>query len=62
MADATGALPGYGHDEQSSPSLAEILSRNLDYRKGGSLLESIPGALLKSAEVSLRFALIAASL
>jgi hypothetical protein len=50
MADATRALPGNGHDEPSSPSLAPILSCNLGYRPSGSLLESRPGSLSESAE------------
>ena len=50
MADAAGALSGNRHDEPSSPRLAQILSCNLDYRTGGSLWESRPGSLLKSAE------------
>ena len=50
MADATRALPGNWHDEPSSPSPAQILSCNLGYTLGGSLLESRPGSILKSAE------------
>jgi hypothetical protein len=50
MADATRALPGNWHDEPSSPSPAPILSCNLGYTKGGSLLESKPGSVSKSAE------------
>jgi hypothetical protein len=50
MADATGALPGNWHDEPSSPSPAPILSFNLGYTPGGSLLESKPGSILESAE------------
>jgi len=53
MADATRALPGNWHDEPSSPSPAQILSCNLDYRTGGSLLESTPGLILESAEAQL---------
>jgi hypothetical protein len=36
-----------------SRRLIQLLSCYLDYRTGGSLLDSRPGALLKSAEVSL---------
>ena len=50
MADATRALPGNWHDEPSSPSPAQILSCNLDYRTGESLLESTPRLILESAE------------
>jgi hypothetical protein len=50
MADAAGTLPGNGHDDPSSPSRQQILSCNFDYRAGGSILESIPGSLLESAE------------
>jgi hypothetical protein len=52
MADATRALLGNGHDEPSSPSPAPMLSCNLGYRPGGSLLESRPGSFSESAEVS----------
>jgi hypothetical protein len=51
MADATRVLPGNRHDEPSSPSPATILSCNLGYTPGGSLLESRPGSILESAEV-----------
>src|ERR1035437_3698219 len=50
MADATRALPGNWHDEPSSPCPVHILSCKLDYRSGGSLLESRPGSILESAE------------
>jgi transposase InsO family protein len=50
MADAAGTLPGNRHDEPSSPRPAQILSCNLDYRTGGSLLESRPGSVSESAE------------
>jgi hypothetical protein len=50
MADATRVLPGNRHDEPSSPSPATILSCNLGYTPGGSLLESRPGSILESAE------------
>jgi hypothetical protein len=54
MADATRALPGNRHDEPSSPRPAQILSCNLDYRSGGSFLESRPGSILESAEGSMK--------
>src|ERR1019366_4889962 len=50
IADATRALPGNRHDEPSSPCPPHILSCKLDYRSGGSLLESRPGSILESAE------------
>ena len=52
MADATGTLPGNRHDDPSSLRPAKILGCSLDYRTGGSLLESRPGSILKSAEDS----------
>src|ERR1035437_5866547 len=50
MADATRALPGNRHDDPSSLRPAPILSCYLDYRTGGSLLESRPGSVSESAE------------
>src|SRR5664280_1848784 len=50
MADATRALPGNRHDDPSSLRPAKILGCSLDYRTGGSLLESRPGSILESAE------------
>jgi hypothetical protein len=41
---------GQLHDEPSSPSPAQILSCNLGYTPGGSLLENRPGSVSKSAE------------
>src|SRR5665213_954492 len=50
MADATRTLPTQRHDGPSSLRQTKILSCYLDYRTGGALLRSIPGAVLKSAE------------
>ncbi len=50
MADTTRALPGNGHDEPSSPSRQQIFSCTLDYRAGGSILDSIPETIHDSAE------------
>jgi hypothetical protein len=53
MADTTRTLSGNRHDDSSSARLAEILSGNLDYRTGGSIPDSIPCSILKSAEAQL---------
>ena len=52
MVDLIRTLSGDRHDEPSLPSPALILSCNLDYRTGGSLLEIGPGAVFKRAEDS----------
>src|ERR1017187_750416 len=50
MTDTTRTLPGRRHDDPSSPRLVEILSCNLDYWMGGTILDTDPGSILKSAE------------
>src|SRR5208283_5881290 len=51
MANTTGSLPSVSHGDSSSPRSSSTLSVFLDYRSGGSLLESTGGSLLASAEV-----------
>ncbi|HKM82066.1 MAG TPA: type II toxin-antitoxin system RelE/ParE family toxin, partial [Candidatus Acidoferrum sp.] len=50
MANTTGSLPSVSHGDSSSPRSSSTLSVFLDYRSGGSLLESTGGSLLASAE------------
>jgi len=50
MADATRTLPAQWHDGPSSPRHTNFSSCYLDYRTGGALLPSRPGAVLESAE------------
>src|SRR5208283_1895669 len=50
MADTTGSLPSVSHGDSSSPRSSSTISVFLDYRTGGSFLESIGRSLLASAE------------